>query len=145
MGLWPRTKPAILDGSTGKPIDTGFARSVSNWKHGVRYGSPMYFRRRVFFVTRHATRGTESPGETKRGYVWGQRFDSEDEAFAKFAEYVRDGRVERAGHGAEVLRRPRGTSGTNEGVGARGDQRLIDAQAASPAPRRARVWRQCRY
>ena len=87
MGLWPRTKPAILDGSTGKPIDTGFARSVSNWKHGVRYGSPMYFRRRVFFVTRHATSGTESPGETKRGYVWGQRFDSENEAFAKFDEY----------------------------------------------------------
>ena len=40
-----------------------------------------------FFVTRHATWGTESPGETKRGYVWGQRFDSEEEAFAKFAEY----------------------------------------------------------
>ena len=39
------------------------------------------------FVTRHATSGTESPGETKRGYVWGQRFDSEDEAFAKFDEY----------------------------------------------------------
>ena len=47
----------------------------------------MFLRRRVFFVTRHATQGTESPGETKRGYVWGQRFDSEDEAFAKFAEY----------------------------------------------------------
>jgi len=76
-----------LDGSTGKPIDTGFARAVSNWKHGVRYGSPMYFRRRVFFVTRHATSGAESPGETKRGSVWGQRFDSEDEAFAKFDEY----------------------------------------------------------
>ena len=47
----------------------------------------MFLRRRVFFVTRHATQGTESPGETKRGYVWGQRFDSEIEAFAKFAEY----------------------------------------------------------
>ena len=44
--------------------------------------SPPYF-----FVTRHATWGTPSPGETQRGFIWGQGFDSEEEVFAKFAEY----------------------------------------------------------
>ena len=38
-----------------------------------------------FFVTRHG--GSGSPGETRRGSIWGQGFDSEDEAFAKFTEY----------------------------------------------------------
>ena len=38
-------------------------------------------------MTRHATSGTPSPGETRRGNIWGQGFDSEDKAFAKFAEY----------------------------------------------------------
>ena len=40
-----------------------------------------------FFVTRHAISGTPSPGETRRGNIWGQGFDSQDKAFAKFAEY----------------------------------------------------------
>ena len=38
-------------------------------------------------MTRHAISGTPSPGETRRGNIWGQGFDSQDKAFAKFAEY----------------------------------------------------------
>ena len=38
-------------------------------------------------MTRHGPGGIGSPGETRRGYIWGQGFDSVHEAFAKFTKY----------------------------------------------------------
>mmetsp|Transcript_25554 Transcript_25554/g.52403 ORF Transcript_25554/g.52403 Transcript_25554/m.52403 type:complete len:333 (+) Transcript_25554:163-1161(+) len=35
-----------LDADSGKPIDSGFARSASDFAQGRRYGSPMFFRKR---------------------------------------------------------------------------------------------------
>ena len=139
-----------LDADSGKPIDSGFARSVSNFGNGRRWGSPMFFRRPVCTV------GTDCPyhknGHTHMAILrgtdgecivavlgpWGERYDREGVGgVVQQEEQAPPPIVHKGGIGAGA--RAGAGAGAGAGLGVTGGvgvgQEKIGGQALAPPPR----------